>query len=68
MSPLVPQRQRPAANGGRRSASSAMTPEISRLGTGWPSARVTQSAQWASPGWSRRYSRTTLSVRLNAIA
>lgn len=45
MSPLAPQRQRPAANGGRRSASSAMTAEIARLGTGCPRALVTQSEQ-----------------------
>ena len=66
MSPLAPQPQRPAANGGCRSASSAMIGEITVPGCN-PRSRARQSAQRTSPGWSRRCCRTTLSVRLESI-
>ena len=66
MSPLAPQLQRPAANGGCRSASRAKIGEIAVLGCK-PRSRARQSAQRTSPGWSRRCCRTTLSVRLESI-
>ena len=66
ISPLAPQSQRPAANGGCRSPSRAMIGEIAVLGCK-PRACARQSAQRTSPGWSRRCCRTTLSVRLKSI-
>jgi hypothetical protein len=66
MSPLAPQPHRPAANGGCRSASSAMIGETTVPGCR-PRSRARQSAQRTSPGWSRRCCRTMLSVRLKSM-
>jgi len=63
ISPLAPQPQRPAANGGCRSASWVKIGVIALPGCR-PRSRARQSAQRTSPGWSRRCCRTTLSVRL----
>ena len=60
--PSAPHRQRPGANGGRRSPRSSRI-RVSALPGCRARSRARHAAHCASPGWSRRCCRTMLSVR-----